>query len=249
MAKINVRIMSEDALIYFKSNLEYVTQKIIENNDNKWIFNEFPKPIFIEKKLEFDDFQLQDNPESLNKEIDFLNSITIYEKLNVLPRYILCDERFWLWLHFDKFYLITKKMMKINGVSTTRDHWLHSSGVRRGLMFGVLSRMYFRVALTIDNTLDDKYELTRWAVENPERYRNLSWRSLSSETHLVRGILKGEKLALEQSGVKEDNNWYPKLAKYASYVGSVKILDIISEDDIKIMIYNKMTEMIRGDTL
>lgn len=140
-------------------------------------------------------------------------------------------------------------MMKINGVSTTRDHWLHSSGVRRGLMFGVLSRMYFRVALTIDNTLDDKYELTRWAVENLERYRNLSWRSLSSETHLVRGILKGEKLALEQSGVKEDNNWYPKLAKYVSYVGSVKILDIISEDDIKIMIYNKMTEMIRGDTL
>ncbi|WP_373437867.1 DUF6339 family protein, partial [Metamycoplasma equirhinis] len=97
----------------------------------------------------------------------------------------MCDQRFWLWLHMDKFYKIVRNMMKIRGKSTFTDHWLQSGGTRRGLMFGVLSRCYFRVALTVDECKDDKYELTKWVIENPERYRNLTWRSFSSEEHLV----------------------------------------------------------------
>lgn len=125
MSIIKVKMMSENALIYLKNNLSRITQKILENDDNKWINAEFPEPIFIEKKYEFEDFDLMDNPESVNKDIDFKNSIIIYEKLNKLPRYIICDERFWLWLYFDKFYLVVKNLMKIRGDSTIRDHWMH----------------------------------------------------------------------------------------------------------------------------
>ncbi len=249
MASIKVKMMSENALIYFKNNLSRITQKILENDDNKWIYTEFPDPMFIEKKFEFDDFELTDNPESADKTIDYNNSVLIYERLCKLPRYVLCDERFWLWLHFDKFYLLVKNFMKVRGDSTIRDHWMHAGGNRRGLMFGILSRLYFRVFLTVDEKLEDKYMLTKWVIENPERFRNLTWRSFSSEEHLVRGILKGEKKALEDSGVKENNDWYPEIAKCVSIIGSVRILDVISEDDIKSMIYDKMIEIIeRGTT-
>ena len=136
-------------------------------------------------------------------------------------------------------------MMKVRGESTIRDHWLHAGGNRRGLMFGVLSRMYFRVALSVDENSENKYELTKWVIENPERFRNLTWRSFSSEEHLVRGILKGEKLALENSNIKENNDWYPAIAKYVSVIGSVRILDMISEDDVKSFIYDKMIEIMQ----
>ena len=43
--------------------------------------------------------------ESMDKEIDFANSITLYNSLNVLPRYVLIDQRFWLWLHFSHISL------------------------------------------------------------------------------------------------------------------------------------------------
>ena len=81
--------------------------------------------------------------------------------------------------------VLPKIMMKINGVSTIRDHWLHAGGTRRGLFFGVLSRCYFRVVLTVDNSLQDKYELTKWIIDNPLRFREFTWRNFSSEKHLT----------------------------------------------------------------
>ena len=162
--------------------------------------------------------------------------------MTVLPRYILSDERFWLWLHFDKFYAVVRNMMKIKGATTVENMWMHEQGVRRGLMFGVLSRCYYRVALTLDEAVEDKYILTKWTIENPERYRNLTWRSFSSEEHLVRGVLKGEKRAVDQYPTKESNDIYPEIAKYVAVIGSVRLLDVITEEDMADMIYEKMLE-------
>ena len=248
--KIHIKLLSENALLYLKNNLASVTKNIQENDNNKWIYSAFPQPMFVEKKIEISDFELQDNPDSGDKDIDFKNSVTIYETLKELPRYIVCDERFWLWLHFEKFYLVSKKMMRVRGESTIKDHWLHGTGEgnhRRGLMFGVLSRCYFRAALTIDDSKgENRYELTKWVIDNPERFRNLTWRAFSSEEHLVRGILRGEKRALEEFGGAEDNDIYPEISKYVSVIGSVRLLDKISEEDIEVMIYEKMLELLNG---
>ncbi|MCR4661535.1 MAG: hypothetical protein K5765_05995 [Clostridia bacterium] len=245
MSEINIKLLTEDCLAYLKENITKISELIKNNETNSWVNKTIPTSIYVEKKFKISDFILIDNPDSNDKDIDFKNSVSIYESLNCLPRYILCDERFWLWLHLDKFYPVVRNMMKIKKESTFRDHWLHSGGNRRGLMFGVLSRCYFRVALTIDeNNPIDKYELTKWVIDNPERFRNLTWRSFSSEEHLVRGILKGEKRAIEENPSKELNSLYPKIAKYVSIIGSVRLLDSISEKDIEEMIYNKMKEYI-----
>lgn len=242
---INIKILSEDALSFLKINLELITEKIMQNEDNKWIYNTFPQPMFVEKKIYIDDFSLKENLNCNDKDIDFENSIIIYNTLKSLPRYLLCDERFWLWLHFEMFYKEVKMMMKVNGVSTIKDHRMHGQGKRRGLMFGVLSRCYFRVALTIDNdNPNDKYFLTRRVIDNPERFRNLTWRSFSSQEHLVRGALKGEKRAPEDTKCKENNDWYPEIAKYISVVGSVRLLDKISEQDMEGFVYKKMLSLI-----
>ncbi len=239
---INIKLLTEDSLNYLKKNLERISKMIQDNDDNQWIYNEFPQPMFDEKKFQINDFKLTDNPDSNDKEIDFNNSVTIYENLSNLPRYILTDERFWLWLHFEKFYSIVKNMMKINSKSTINDHWLHGPGIRRGLMFGVLSRCYFRVALSVDTNNPDKYYLTKWVIENPVRFRELSWRTYSSEEHIVRGILKGEKHAIEEIGNEKDV--YPKLAKSISLVGSVRLLDSISEEDMEQISYEEMKKLL-----
>lgn len=245
MSKIHIKFMTDAACSYLKKNLERVTNLIQNNDSNDWIYNEFPAPIFLEKVFEIDDFSLTDNVDSMDKEIDFNNSITIYNSLNQLPRYVLTDERFWLWLHFEKYYYIVKRMMSINGLSTIRDHWTHTPGVRRGIFFGVLSRCYFRVALTIDESnKDDKYILTKWVIENPERFRNLTWRSYSSEPHIVRGALKGEMKAVIDMK-KEDTNIYDDIGKYISKIGSVRLLDAVSEEDIESMVYTKCKELLK----
>lgn len=244
MSKIHIKLLSENALAHMKKNIDVITKMIKENDSNEWIYSEFPEKMFIEKKYEIDDFSLADNPESNDKGLDLANSITIYESLKSLPRYVLTDERFWLWLHLEKFYKEVKSMMTVNGKSTILDHWMHKQGTRRGLMFGVLSRCYFRVALTVDESLPNKYELTNWVIENPERFRNLTWRSFSSEEHLVRGIIKGEKKVIDANPDLEKNSIYPEIAKYVSIIGSVRLLDIISEEDIAAMICEKTQNLI-----
>ena len=247
MSNIHIKIMSDKALTHLSKNIKHIVKKIQDNETNEWINSEFPQPMFIEKKYEISDFELENNPESENKEIDFNNSIKLYESLNSLPRYILTSEAFWLWLHFEKFYPVVRKMMTINGESTITDHWMHKQGTRRGLMFGVLSRCYFRVALTVDESKEDKYELTKWIIENPLRYRELTWRSYSSEEHLVRGILKGEKKAVDENPGKEKNKFYPILAKAVSEEGSIKLLDAVSEEDIESFAYGKMKQFFDED--
>lgn len=242
MNKINIKLMSDSALAYLKKNIENVTTKIISNDENDWVYRDFKEPIFVEKNYAIDDIELSGNPDLEDKEIDIHNSILLYEALNNLPNYILTDERFWLWLYFEKFYKVTKSMMKIKGPSTIKDHWTFEQGVRRGLMFGVLSRCFYRVALTIEEDKIDKYNLTRWIIQSPERYRNLTWRSFSSERHLVRGIIRGEKRAVDEYGY-ENNDFYAEIAKFISQNGSVRLLDVIDEKDVENMVYNKMKEL------
>lgn len=243
MSKIFIKVLSEDALIHLKKNVESVAEKIVINNDNDWIFNEFPQPMFLEKKFEINDFDLIENLETRDKKIDTINSINIYENLKFLPRYILSDERFWLWLHLDKFYSVVRGMMKINSSTTINNMWMHSQGRRRGLMFGVLSRCYFRVSLSVQVNNSDPYSLTRWIIDNPERFRNLTWSSFSSEEHLVRGILTGERRAIQEFPEDEHKDLYTEISKYISEVGSVRLLDSISEKDIEDMVYKKMLDL------
>ena len=245
MGLIHIKMLTEDALQHFKQNVEIITKKIIENDDNEWIYDEFPKPIFVEKKCQINDFELVDNPKSADKEIDFDNSIKLYENLKGLPRYILCDERFWLWLHLEKFYGVVKGMTIFKGKTTVENMWLHSQGARRSIMFGILSRMFFRVALTVDERVEDKYDLTRWVIENPLRYRELSWRTYSSQEHLVRGIVRGERRAVNDYGGEEKTAVYKVVPKKVSLLGSVRLLDAFSEEDIEKAAYDITSELLR----
>lgn len=244
MSLINIKMLTDESYQFMCKNIDLVVKKIVENESNDWIYNEFPKPMFVEKTLKIEDFSLIDNPDSKDKEIDFKNSVVIYESLKSLPRYVLCDDKFWLWLYLEKFYSIVKNMMKINGVSTVKDHWMNTQGVRRGNFFGVLSRCYYRVLLSVDEKNDNKYELSKWVIENPERLRNLTWRTFSSQTHLVRGCLKGQKRAVDELGY-EVNSVYPEVAKFISILGSVHLLDVLTEDYIEEKVYLKTLELLK----
>lgn len=51
MSKINIKMLSEDALVYLKENAESIAKKIAENEDNSWIKNTIPQsiPLFVER--------------------------------------------------------------------------------------------------------------------------------------------------------------------------------------------------------
>lgn len=244
MSEINIKLLTEENLQHMKKNIDRITNLISKNESNDWIHTEFSKPIFSIKTIRIEDFELKENPDSKDKEIDKQNSISLYEHLKSVPRYILTDEKFWLWLYLEKFYSVTRSIMPVTSKSTVSDHWMFKQGQKRGLMFGALSRCYFRIELTIDDKYPDKYMLSKWVIENPYRFRELSWRAFSSNATIVRNILLGEYQVIEIDGKKEDNDVYPQIAKYVSQLGSVRLLDLIDSKDMSSMIYNKMIELL-----
>lgn len=249
MSKIHIKFMNDEAIETLRSNIPLVTTKLKQNSTSSlWLTEVVGDDIYVTKKYEVDDFELKVPNDEKDREIDFENSIIIYERLKDLPLYILTDERFWCWMNFDKGYQVALKYMPVEkGKAIFKDHWLFTQGKRRGLFFGVLSRCYFRVALTVDETLADPYEYTRFVIEKPERFRNLSWRAFSSEKKIVLGTLKAEKRVLNEFQIEERTEYFTELAKEISKLGSVMLLDVMEEKDIEDYVYKKYRKMIEVD--
>ena len=58
--------------------------------------------------------------------------------------------------------------------------------------------------------------------------------------------MKGEKKALEDSKLNENTSVYPIIGKYVSQIGSVRLLDAISELDIETFVYNKVLQLLKN---
>lgn len=250
MSKIYIKYMTDEAVETLKSNVETITKKLIENpNDSAWLKSFVSGDLYVTKKYQIEEFVLKIPKDDKDRETDIYNSILLYERLKHLPLYILTDERFWCWVNFEIGYKVALKYMPVKeGSSVFKDHWLLTQGKRRGLFFGVLSRCYFRVALSVDQTLDDHYELAKFVVDNPLRFRELTWRSFSSEKKIVLGTLKAEKRVLEEFPQTEENSKkFGEIAKQLSKLGSVMLLDCMTEKDIEEYVYKKYKKIVQQD--
>ncbi len=242
--------MTDEALETLKANTNSVTEKLIENpSSSSWLKELYPGALWVTKKYEIEEFSLKIPKDDKDRETDIYNSILLYERLHHLPLYVLTDERFWCWINFEIGYETALKYMPVKkGSSVFKDHWLLTQGKRRGLFFGVLSRCYFRVALSVDETLPDPYELTKFVIENPLRFRELTWRAFSSEKTIVLGTLKAEKRVLsEYPQIEENTKHFAEIAKMLSKLGSVMLLDCMTEKDIEEYVYKKYKTMVEEE--
>jgi len=260
--KIPICYINDQLLENLRENSVAVGELIKEHSDTNWIKKYAAGQIFEEKKLFIPDFKLELSTDGDYNKVNFKNSVILYESLKHLPRYVLTNENFWVWLELTKCYEICKQAMPIRSKSTFREHWLFEGGNRRGIFFGVLSRCYFKTELTVDERLSNKYELTKFICDKYERFRNLSWRGISSEKHFVLGVIKAEKDLYEEYnkmpetaemfrkaeiGLKKpERNLYTELSKELSLYGSVRLLDALTEEEIYIIAKEKMIEIIKG---
>lgn len=259
--KIEIYMATDDAIntLGDKNNMEYISEMIKEHPDsNSWLFDEWDD-LFVKMKYTIPDFKLDISNDGDYSKVDYSNSIKLYEALKDLPRYILTDEKFWVWINLVKCYQAAVQAMPIKSSSTFGDHYLFKKGKRRGNFFGVMSRSFFRVYLTVDESLEeDKYYYTRFVIEKPERIRNLTWRANSSEKHIVQAVIKAEKFVYDEymndenkrqkfidaEKTKDKENIYTDVAKYLSLYGSVRLIDVISSEDLFDAIVDRMRKYI-----
>jgi len=76
----------------------------------------------------------------------------------------------------------------------------------------------------------------------------LTWRSFSSEKMIVIGTLKAEMRVMgEYPQAEENTKHFAEIAKSLSKLGSVMLLDCMTEKDIEEYVYKKYKRMIEED--
>jgi len=245
--EIYIKYMTDELLEAIKKNPSTVSNYMDNNKiDNGWLKKIYSGKLFVEKTLKIPDFELKLSDKGDYKEVDFENSVILYESLKDLPKYVLSDERFWAWINFEKCYEVALQAMPIDGSKTrVLNHYLFGQGKRRSLFFGVMSRCFYRVALTADDNLDDKYLLSRFVIANPQRFRELSWRAFSSKTEIVRGVIWAQKKAIDEYGSLYKSFFHTQIAKFVSRLGSVKLLDAMTESYVFQQTYDFITKLVQ----
>lgn len=239
---INVKMMTEEAFATLQKNYKDVYEQIKNHpSDSTWLEGYLGFNPYETKKYLIEDFELGDN-EDYNA-VAFENGVLLYESIKDLPRYIICNNRFWAWVTFEKAYKQAQHAMKLTRPELVNTFWLTTNS-RRSLMLGVISRSFFRTEISVDESMSDKYALTRRIVEGYrgiEMYRALTYRNI--------GMLKPVSLAFIQS-IADANEKYGdaplgkeqlrETMKDASRIGSVMLIDDMSKDEIYEILYRKL---------
>jgi hypothetical protein len=254
--QIYISYMTDQAIDTLNSNQSMITEKIKNNiHDSNWINDMVSGNIYEERKFKIKDFELKTSIEGNYSSVELENAIILFNTLKELPRYILTDERFWAWITVNKCYRASVQAMPLKYETTFANTWLFGRGNRRGIFFNKHARSFFWVEFTIDETLEDKYEYTKFVFEKHDRIRYVTF---DAKPHkIVFNTVKAEKKLFDryandaeyseafrkcESGVKEKEgiNIYTYIRKFISLYGSARILDVMSDEDLCNVIYLKL---------
>ena len=244
--KINIKMLTEEAYLTLKANIEEVYKMIMDHpSDCTWLKGYLGFEPFETKKYEIEDFELL-NDEDYSK-VAFDNAKLIYENLKELPRYILCNLRFWAWFTLEKAYKQAIKCTPATGLTFLNYSWfagaksdMDNNSSRRDLMRGVMSRYFFMIEVSKDETLADKYELTKFLLTCTEAYRNIIYRNIGMLPNITLGYLRALKDFSERNHVELVKAHARLLFLEASRLGSVKLVDLLDKKEVYDALYPKL---------
>ncbi len=137
---INISFMNDKLLDTLYSNPKKVSEYMKENPyDSRWLKELSDEVLFEQRKQKIIDFDLKLASDGKYKNVELENAISLYEHIKDLPRYILVDNRFWLWLEFDKFYRVALQAMPLTTDTRLEYSWLFKEG-KRGIWRNALAR-------------------------------------------------------------------------------------------------------------
>ena len=243
MMEINIKMMTEEAYRTLQKDCDGVLKMIINHpSDSSWLKDYLGFEPYEVKKYVIDDFELKIADDY--NDVALENAIMLYEKLNKLPKYILCNNRFWAWINMEKAYRQAQIATKQFNSQILKNLWFMGNS-RRDIMLGVMSRYFNMINVSIDESLENKYELSKYLLTTAETYRGFCYRNLGMIKNVTLGILQAEKDYVDITGVQILKKPSAQIVKYASRVGSVMLLDVLSKEEMRAAIYPKIDKIVK----
>lgn len=210
----------------FKS--KYVPKLKTELNEEFYKSNEFvydKKQVYVFPNID----QTEGLVDKLDINDDCKTAIAIYEAFENLEPIQASDERLWVYLaHADLYPYMVKRWNAVqNGTAKDAknyilEHWFLSSSAQSSLLRHAIAGLWWSVYLSVDDTKEDKYELTKILFRQLDfPTRTLGTYKLGRHKEAVLGILE----FINENSELFKNKFEPKtrfVTKYLNVVGGVK---------------------------
>lgn len=241
--KINVKIMKQEIFTKLQEESTKVYEMIKNNpSDSSWLsFITGTDDIYDIKQYTIEDFELKYSPNY--KDVEFENGVILYEHLHNLPRYLLCSNRFWIWIILEKAYMQSCIAMDLTE-GVVRNFWLENDN-RRAVMLNVMGRQFFKVELSKNDELKDKYLLTKYLFDNHSIYKNFSYRNICMLPNVSGAILNASYYLFQKYQFKQPEKIVSDFVKNVTRIGSTKLVDIIPEAELFQYLCKKMEPKIK----
>lgn len=232
--------MKEEALAYFKGNVEYNKNDYLLKN-NKWIFEKYQKykkcdeSPFEELNLNVEDFSLDmssDRPETT----DYNNVKLLYSHLKSLPNTQATDERLWSGIAHSNFYDFMLYRCKLDEEKIRTEsilgNYFFKYGNKRSLILHSLARLWWVGRLLYDENKNDPfYALNYLKTDFGTKVLSLFSSNFTNNPAIARAILISA-YEIEQDGEKISRDKYLELIRYVNLLGGIIVLDYLSEEEL-----------------
>ncbi|MEZ4843782.1 MAG: DUF6339 family protein [Bacteroidia bacterium] len=160
---------------------------------------------------------------------DYKTAIAIYEAFEKLEPIQASDERLWVYMaHADLYPYMVKRWVDVyTGKSSNpnkyiSDHWFIDSSAQSSLLRHALAGLWWSAYLSVDETKEDKYELTKILFRQLDfPTRTLGTYKLGRHKEAVLGILE----FIQENGDLFKSKFESKtrfVTKYLNVIGGVK---------------------------
>lgn len=227
-----MKYFSDNALDTIHSNIDAFTNNFLDNkNSPEWLDDFLPKNSIIDSGYSFD-FDFMNNICS-GKDYSYENSVKVYELLNEqnIGKAIIYTEKFLTGFMFTYGYAFFANRVSAYNKNLNGTFFYFSGGRRRYIGRNYLSRMYKLVDLTIDNSLEDKYELTKFLYENSTLERIVLY-PIFDEGNNAKLFVRAFKTWKEKNIQNITYDLFELLRKHFSILCNVNIVENMTDDEV-----------------
>ena len=237
----NLRVFSDKGLDFIHQNMTDFFEMLKNNKEStSWIKDFCKKDPTTSSPYSFD-FVFETNSLMPN-EAEFNNAINLYElfKANKIGNAIIYNEKFaagfLLTFGYDYFFW-SSDLAAETRVSATF-FFDYRKGLRQALARNLLTRLYRVVEMTVDESKEDKYELTRFVFDNPALRRIVYYPNMD-DSKTSRAFIRAIKTAKEKNpDMPITMRTFEKYRLAFSAYSHVNMLACLEEDEITNRLYS-----------
>ncbi len=224
-----LRYFTDDALYFFKENKEEFCRMMQDNPlSGDWVTEFYGKDPMVNSNYHFD-FEFKEY--NKNSEIyDIENAIALYElfEKHGLGPATIYNEKFLSGFIFTYGYQYFMNVMGADQVSHVFATLFFENGVRRAVVRNTIGRLYRYVEMTIDESLPDRYEITKFAFQNPAIFR-IKYNTGVDGANTTRALFKAFREWSYEVHKAPSNKMVEAVKRHLSVMANISETDLISE--------------------